>query len=122
MADIEIDDREMRQFAADLARIPGRFKPLVKDALTKTAADIVGSAKKAAPVDTGNLRASISADPVEEVNDGTFATEVGPTAAYGIFLEMGTSRMAPRPFLFPAAEEHSEMLNKALSRLVDGAL
>lgn len=50
-------------------------------------------------VQTGNLRASISS---AQLNADTFV--VGPTksAAYGKYLEFGTGRMNPRPFMFPA--------------------
>ena len=50
--------------------------------------------------DTGHLTNSVShrmTGPTEGV------VEVG--AEYGVYLEMGTSRMAPRPFLGPAVEK-----------------
>lgn len=122
MSDLEIDDRQMRQFATSLAAVPAMSRGMVRAALSKTATDIVASAKKASPVDTGNLRASISASPVESGADGSFYTEVGPTAAYGVFVELGTSRAPAQPFLFPAAEFHSEALTKALESLAERAI
>ena len=122
MSDLEIDDRQMRQFVTSLAAVPALSGGMVRAALSKTAADIVASAKKASPVDTGNLRASISASPVESGEDGSFYVEVGPTAAYGVFVELGTSRSPAQPFLFPAAEVHSEALTKALESLAERAI
>ncbi len=88
-----------------------KIEPLQKAALllereVKTSMSTGGGSEKtpSAPgavphVQTGNLRASISS---AQLNKDTFV--VGPTksAAYGKFLEFGTSRMAPRPFMFPA--------------------
>ena len=122
MSDLEIDDRNMRQFATSLAAAPALSRGMVRAALSKTSADIVASAKKASPVDTGNLRASISASPVESGEDGSFYTEIGPTAAYGVFVELGTSRAPAQPFLYPTAEFHSEALTQALQSLAERAL
>ena len=122
MSDLEIDDRQMRQFATSLAAVPALSGGMVRAALSKTSTDIVASAKKASPVDTGNLRASISASPVESGEDGSFYVEVGPTAAYGVFVELGTSRAPAQPFLFPAAESHSEALTKAMESLAERAI
>lgn len=59
-------------------------------------------AKELCPVDTGRLRNSISHAQMDE------RTEViGTNVEYGVFQELGTVRMKPRPFLRPAAENHS---------------
>jgi HK97 gp10 family phage protein len=52
-------------------------------------------------VDTGRLRASITHE-VEVSEDIT--GRVGTNVVYSKFLEHGTSKMAARPFLFPALE------------------
>lgn len=56
-------------------------------------------AKTHAPVDTGALRNSIQAQPVNSLE-----WEVGPAVDYGLFVEMGTVKMAPQPYMTPAAE------------------
>ena len=65
----------------------------------KTAMDIEAHAKMAAPVDTGILRASIQAAAVAPKH---WRVTVG--AEYGIYLEMGTRFMAPRPYFNPAIQ------------------
>jgi HK97 gp10 family phage protein len=50
-------------------------------------------------IDTGNLANSIT-----EQMTGPGEGEVDVGAEYGIYLEMGTAKMAPRPFLAPAVE------------------
>jgi hypothetical protein len=62
---------------------------------------------------TGNLRRSLTHDPVTRVGVGAYATRVGPTAAYGRRVELGypggagRGRQATRPFpyLRPAYEQ-----------------
>jgi HK97 gp10 family phage protein len=55
-----------------------------------------------APVDTGALRDSIT---YEMIDDETARIHDGPARdgkLYGIFLELGTSKMAAQPFFIPA--------------------
>lgn len=73
----------------------------------ETAMDAVGAAcegyaKAACPVDTGRLRNSIT----HALSDGGKTVTVGTNVEYGQFVELGTSRMRPRPYLRPAAQNH----------------
>lgn len=65
----------------------------------KSAHDIEAHAKQNAPVRTGFLRNSIQASQDDDLN---WTVEVG--AEYGIFLEFGTVKMTPRPYLIPACD------------------
>ncbi len=60
-------------------------------------------AKEECPVDTGRLRNSITHD----VEMSERAAYIGSNVEYAAFVECGTSKMAPRPYLRPAAENHS---------------
>jgi HK97 gp10 family phage protein len=51
-------------------------------------------------VDTGELRRSIT----HEVDRDNLVARVGTNKIYGRYLEMGTDKMQPRPFLAPALE------------------
>lgn len=59
-----------------------------------------GFAKRKCPVDTGNLRNSIT-----HVTDRRSAY-VGTNVEYAAYVELGTSRTQAQPYLRPAATEH----------------
>lgn len=61
-----------------------------------------GHAKELCPVDTGRLRNSIS-----HATEGD-AVYIGTNVEYAPYVELGTSRMAARPFLRPAAESYGD--------------
>lgn len=76
-----------------------------------------GYAKRACPVDTGNLRNSIT-HAVESAEDAVY---VGTDVEYAPYVEMGTRRTAAQPFLRPAATEHGSTYRDILRRnLEDG--
>lgn len=76
-----------------------------------------GYAKRACPVDTGNLRNSIT----HAVESGEDAVYVGTNVEYAPYVEMGTRRTAAQPFLRPAATEHGSTYRAILKRnLEDG--
>lgn len=62
-----------------------------------------GYAKRITPVDTGNLRNSITHAQYDEDTE-----IIGTNVEYAPYVELGTYRMAARPYLRPAAEEHGE--------------
>lgn len=108
------DTSAIRKLQADLGRLSARAVPTASKAVARTAHDIEADAKALAPVDTGNLRNSISSD------IGVLSAEIGPTAEYGLYVEEGTSRMAPQPYMGPAADTRFPELEQALGAIVDG--
>lgn len=68
---------------------------------------IVDAARAKAPVQTGNLRDSISAEVVEQ-GPMRVTVEVGPSAEYADDVEFGGLHRAAKPFLRPAIDESQE--------------
>ena len=95
---VEFDTSGLVVLSSSFADAASNAPLLVSRVIRKTAADVQSGAQRRAPVDTGYLRSSIGA------SVGIMSAEIGPTASYGIYLEMGTSRMAPQPYLFPSLE------------------
>lgn len=71
-------------------------------------------AKEICPVDTGRLRASIS-----HAVDGDTAV-IGTNVEYAAKVELGTSRQKAKPYLRPAATEHSEEYKELAMRAIKG--
>lgn len=68
--------------------------------------------------DTGRLVNSINVRPAE----GELAVDVvagGGIVKYARMLEFGTSKMAARPFLFPALEKNKEKIRKRIEASLD---
>lgn len=64
------------------------------------------SAPNHAPaVDTGNLRQSIGID-TSQLKDLRVGVGVTRAAPYAVYLEFGTARMLPRPFLLPSVLQY----------------
>jgi len=82
----------------------------IERALIAIGAVAEGRAKQYCPVDTGRLRNSITN--VVEMSEQ--AVYIGTNVEYAAFVELGTSRMAPRPYLRPAATEHTEEYRQLL--------
>lgn len=95
-----------RVFAAELGAKAGTVGAKAATATLKAGADITRDAKALAPVDTGNLRASIGMTVTGSGAHGRMSVEIGPTANYGEYVETGTSRMAAQPYLFPATDRN----------------
>lgn len=67
-----------------------------------------GYAKQKCPVDTGRLRNSIT-----HVTDES-AAYIGTNVEYAPYVELGTSRQKPQPFLRPAAADHANQYRSIL--------
>jgi HK97 gp10 family phage protein len=94
MTTIKIDTRE-------LDRISEKLDTSARKVLTALAFQVEGEAKQLSPVDTGAMRASIF---TEVFSRGENVARIGPTVEYAPYVELGTSKMAAQPFLFPALE------------------
>lgn len=75
----------------------------IEQALTAIGLTAESYAKQECPVDTGRLRNSIT----HAVESGEKAVYIGTNVEYAAFVELGTSRMKPRPYLKPAVTEHT---------------
>lgn len=106
----------MRKHAAELRGQADTLVPRASQVVRKVAFDTEADAKKLAPVDTGNLRNSITT----VVSNGGLTAGVVATASYAVYQELGTSRMAPQPFMGPATDRNAPMFHEAMARLAEG--
>jgi len=90
-----------------LNQIQGLQEPL-DEAIELFLEKVVTDAKSIVPVKTGTLQRSIS------WQGGRGEYKVGSRVNYAPYVEYGTSRMVPRPFLGPALLWNLPMLREAL--------
>lgn len=114
---MKIDTSQLDAVAADLRRNGSHVGAKASAAFRKTIHDIEADAKGRAPVDTGALKNSISSDITGDGRFSSMAGEVGPTVDYGIWQEIGTSKMAAQPYLAPAFDARVPTFLEAVASL-----
>ena len=94
---VSVDTTKLNEI---IAKLPGNRDKIVK----ATAFHILGEARKRAPVATGALRDN------SEVTDGDGYKNIEFHQEYAPYVELGTYKMAARPFLRPAVEAGEKKL------------
>lgn len=97
--------------------VAGAARKALSDGLLESAQAMVRDARSRAPVATGYMRDQTTAERIEELKVVAKAD-----APYSGFVDMGTSRMAARPWFTPAADLAAAELEKRLGRVVADAL
>ena len=98
---------------AGLAKEAASVDNLASGAVARTAQKVEAAARSLAPEGpTGDLKRSI------ESSISKTRAEVGPTVRYGRFVEYGTYKDAPQPYMGPAADQHGEGLVKEIERVI----
>jgi HK97 gp10 family phage protein len=116
-------DAEIRKLSGDITKAAVTTGVKAQLVVRKTAHDITADAKTLAPVDTGNLKNSIGFSDLRKVGrSGSLVVEIGPSANYGLFVEMGTSRMAAQPYMGPAADRRIPAFEQAMAQLAEEGL
>ena len=81
----------------------------------KGVSELTQGAQRKAPVDTGNLRRSITMD----LSDGGLTGKVKPTADYAPYLEYGTRFQSAQPFMRPAFNKQKAQFKSDMDKLVE---
>ena len=108
-----IGERDLRR---RIERMIENVQEEVKGALTESALLVERDAKIKVPVDTGRLRSSISHS--EEFEADNPAVVVGTNTEYASYIELGTSRQAAKPFLYPALSENRQRIQRKIAESV----
>jgi HK97 gp10 family phage protein len=117
----DIDLAQMNRLLADMTAAPREAEGQVRVVVQKGAADIKRDAKIFAPVgETGDLRASIGYE--TRITGDAVEAEIGPTVHYGHYVELGTTKMAPRAYMGPAFDRNAHLVEDALGQILDGLL
>lgn len=107
---VEVQENNAEQVEAALDKA-------IAKALTMIGLKAEGNAKAICPVDTGRLRNSITNAIDTEAN----AVYIGTNVEYGPYVELGTSRRNPHPYLRPAAADHADEYRAILKGCLESA-
>ena len=106
-ASIDIDDNS--------ALVLEAIRAAIEDSLDEIGSTVAERARSTVPVDTGALRDSIG----HKVSGST--AYVYAQQPYASYVELGTSRQAPQPYLRPAATEdvsvYERIMREKFSRI-----
>ena len=107
---VEVQENNAEQIGAAIDKA-------IAKALTMIGLKAEGNAKNACPVDTGRLRNSITNAIDTEEN----AVYIGTNVVYAPYVELGTSRSDPHPYLKPAAADHADEYRAILKGCMESA-
>ena len=104
----DVNVTELAELADDLAQGSDEVRQVLLPVQRKWAVRMVQESRRIVPVRTGRLRASIRVGPDREAGRvGAAATTIIADAPYAGYVEFGTSRMSPRPYLRPAVNKYA---------------
>lgn len=107
---LEIRENNAEQVAAALNSAIAR-------ALTMIGQQAEGNAKLICPTDTGRLKNSIT----NQIDMDENAVYIGTNVEYAPYVELGTMRQDPHPYLKPAASEHGDEYRAILKSCLESA-
>lgn len=97
-------------FTDNTAEVQDAMQAAVLRALERIGSQAEGYAKDLCPVDTGNLRNSIT----HKVDSAEKAAYIGTNVEYAPYVELGTVKMAAQPYLKPAVADHAKTYENIL--------
>lgn len=103
----------MARLQQNLTKIAALAPKAASAALLRTGQDITELVKQITPVDTGALRQSYGAVPVD-----AHTVHVGSDMEYAPYVEFGTSKMAAQPHLTPAMVRAQNIFHARLTEEV----
>lgn len=98
---VSVDTTKLNEI---IAKLPGNRDRIVR----ATAQHVLGESRKRAPVVTGALRDN------SDVTDQNGYSNVEFHQEYAPYVELGTWKMAARPFLKPAIEDEAKLLEQRI--------
>ena len=103
----------LNNLIADLGSEATQAVTRARAVVQASASKVKDTAKSLVPEDTGELKASISYS--TRMHQGGAEAEIGPTARHGVFVEWGTSKMAPQAFMGPALDRHGAEFEQGIA-------
>ncbi len=105
---------------ARLRQMQENIIPAAVAAVEVNAQEVCDMAKELCPVETGNLKNSITAT-VTRTETGCIAN-VSCGAPYGVYVEHGTVHTPARPFMYPAAKAYEAKIAREVAQAIREAM
>lgn len=99
------------------AQVASAINSAIAKALTKIGQQAEGNAKLICPTDTGRLKNSIT----NQIDMQENAVYIGTNVEYAPYVELGTRRKDPHPYLKPAAADHADEYRAILKGCLESA-
>ena len=116
MPTFHVDLDGERELAGALRAWERRKHAEIAALLTAVAGDVATDAERDAPERSGDLKKAIRADLDRVLSD--LVADVVAGVFYARFVELGTARLAAKPFLQPAFERHARRYYDGLRRIL----
>lgn len=116
MAGVNVDVSSLTRFADRAVRAIPRLQAAAGKEVEETARRVQTDAKQIVPVDTGALQGSI------DIEVSGLTAEVFTTLRYAPFVEFGTYKDRPQPFITPAADRQARDYPARMGAVVVTAL
>ncbi|MEC9346063.1 MAG: HK97-gp10 family putative phage morphogenesis protein [Pseudomonadota bacterium] len=100
-----------------LSALPANARAEVTKAIDKSGAEVASMAAALAPVDQGDLKASIT----HQMADDGLSAKVGSNEVHATFAEFGTKERPAQPFLFPSYRALKKRITGRIGRAVKKA-
>lgn len=117
-----MDNREVRAYRQQLQSASRKAENQARVVVRKTAFDISRDAKAIAHQKFSDQATGATANSITQAFPSPLEAEIGPTTYYAPFVEHGTSRMAAKPFMGPAADRHEGPFAEALAAIAGEAM
>lgn len=119
---VSADWSEVNELAADLGKAGLGAARKAQQVVAKAAADVQRTGAATAqqlfkPPPEGDSTGATANSIGVDLEDGGLAASIGPTTSYAPYLEFGTRRMSPRPFMGPALDAVEPSFTAAMGQL-----
>lgn len=96
-------------YDSGFAAVAERIRENIEEIIAAGAEGVAQSARDMCPVDTGKLQSSIN------VSVNGSSADISADTDYAAYVEFGTSKAAPQPYLVPALLLNSESVLSAIA-------
>ena len=119
---VSADWSEVRALAADLSKAGPATARKAQQVVAKAAADVQRTGAATAqqlfkPPPEGDSTGATANSIGVDLENGGLAASIGPTTSYSPYLEFGTRRMSPKPFMGPALDAVEPSFTAAMEQL-----